>query len=393
MREGVEMKLYEYETRELAAKYKIPMPTGKIAFSPEEAKQIAEELGTSVMIKAQVPSKGRGKEGGVLLAITPSDAEKHAKRILSKKTKGFTPRSVLVEEEISFKKELYFGMMLDRSSRRYVIIVSSEGGLEIEDVPKISPDKIIKFFIDPMEGFHPFHARQLASKLGYTGSQLVKLADIFYNFYRLAMDYDAELMESNPILVRDDGTFVTTDPRISIDDNALFRHPKLVRKIIQMRKLSCVREETPEQLSPVELEANKAGLDYVKLDGNIGIIGNGAGLVMATLDMIRWYGGRPANFLDVGGGASSKKMMVALKVVLSDSSVNGLFVNILGGITRCDEIAKGIIEARESFKFTKPIVIRLVGTNEEEGKRILKDADIPVFDSMEKAAEYIVECV
>lgn len=387
------MKLYEYETRELAAKYGIPMPAGEIAFSPEEAEQVAEKLGVSVMVKAQVPAKGRGKEDGVLLARTPAEAKIQAERIMSKKIKGFTPRSVLVEEEISFKKELYFGMMLDRSSRKYVIIVSSQGGIELEDVPKVSPEKIIKFFVDPMEGFHRFHARQLASKLGYTGSQLIELADIFYNFYKLAMDYDAELMESNPILVRDDGKFVTTDPRIAIDDNALFRHPKLMKKIMNIRKLSCAKEETQEHLSPFELEAKRAGLDYVKLDGNIGVIGNGAGLVMATLDIVRWYGGKPANFLDVGGGASSKKMMVALNVVLSDSDVKGLFINILGGITRCDEIAKGIIEARQSFKFTKPIVIRLIGTNEKEGRRALKDANIPVFDSMEEAAEHIVECV
>lgn len=387
------MKLYEYETRLIASKYGIPMAKGKLALSPEQAAQVAEDIGTPVVVKAQVPAKGRGKDGGVLTARTPSEAELLAKIILNKKIKGFTPRSILIEKKISFKKELYFGLMVDRSSRSYVIIGSTEGGLEIEDVPNTAPEKIEKVYVDPIEGFHPFQARELVRRLGFTGSQLIELSDIFFKLYRLAMDYDAVLMESNPILIKYDGKFVTTDPRIVIDDNALFRHQKLIKKLMEKRRLACVKEEMESEIPASILEARKVGLDYVKLGGDIGVIGNGAGLVMATLDMIKWYGGKPANFLDVGGGASSEKMAAALNVVLSDPAVKGLFINILGGITNCDEIAQGIAKSRKWFKSTKPTVIRLMGTNEEEGKRILKDAAIPIFDSMEEAAEHIVNIV
>jgi succinyl-CoA synthetase beta subunit len=253
--------------------------------------------------------------------------------------------------------------------------------MEIEEIAAKTPEKIVKVLIDPLHGFQPYHARQIARKIGYSGKQMLSLASTFYKLYKLAMNYDAELAEMNPLMEKHNGEFVAADTRLIIDDNALYRHPELESK-------PASREEG---LTPQEIEAKKGGLAYVKLDGNIGIIGNGAGLVMATLDTIQLYGGKPANFLDVGGGASAERMTTALNIVLSDAKVEAVFINILGGITRCDEIAKGILEARKRIGFAKPIVIRLVGTNEEEGRRILTEAGIHVLSSMEEAAQKVVE--
>jgi succinyl-CoA synthetase beta subunit len=262
-----------------------------------------------------------------------------------------------------------------------VAVASSVGGMEIEEIAARAPEKIVRVFIDSIYGFQPYHARQVARKMGYSGKQMLGLASAFCNLYRLAIDYDAELAEMNPLIEKPNQEFVAVDTRLIIDDNALYRHPEL--------KTRPTSEES--QLTPQEIEAAKSGLAYVKLDGNIGIIGNGAGLVMATLDTIQLYGGKPANFLDVGGGASAEKMTAALNIVLSDTNVDTVFINILGGITRCDEIAKGILEARKRIGFKKPIVIRLVGTNEEKGRQILTEAGIPVLSSMEEAAEKVVE--
>jgi len=244
------------------------------------------------------------------------------------------------------------------------------------------PEKIVKLFVRPLYGFRPYHARQIAKKLGYIGNQMRELTAILLKLYRVAMDYDAELCEMNPLVETMEGEFVAADARLIIDDNALYRHPDFRRRLI---------EKGGTELTSQELEARKSGLAYVKLDGNIGVIGNGAGLVMATLDAIQLYGGNPANFLDVGGGASSDKMAAALNLVLSDPRVEVVFINVLGGITRCDEIAKGILEARNRIGFAKPMVIRLVGTNEEKGKHVLLKSGIQVLDSMEEAAERAVE--
>jgi succinyl-CoA synthetase beta subunit len=253
--------------------------------------------------------------------------------------------------------------------------------MDIEEIAEKHPEKIIKFLINPKMGFRSFHARQIARKMGYEGSQLNAIGKIFERLYKINIDYDAELIEMNPIVETAEGEFVAADARIIMDDNALFRHPQYKKRFF----------ESESELSPQEIEALKNDLAYVKLEGNIGVIGNGAGLVMATLDTIQLYGGKPANFLDVGGGASAEKIALALKIVLSDPNVETLFINILGGITRCDEVAKGILEAKKKMEVTKPMVIRLVGTNEEEGKRILTEAGIPVLDSMEEAAEKVVE--
>lgn len=376
------MKLLEHEAKSIFSEYRIPVPKGELATSPSEARRIAAKLNSSVAVKAQIPVAGRGKAGGIVFADTPAEAEMAAKKLLNRQMRGIAVDSVLVEEKISILKELYFGITVDRSRRSYVAIASSEGGMEIEEIAARMPEKIDKIFVDPLYGFRSYHARQIAAKLGYEGKRMLNLAGILSKQYKLAMDYDAELAEMNPLVETTDGRFVAADTRLIVDDNALYRHPKFRKRLTEKTGLT-----------PQELEARKSGLAYVKLDGSIGVIGNGAGLVMATLDSIQLYGGEPANFLDVGGGASSDKMAAALNIVLSDPGVDVVFVNILGGITRCDEVARGILEARRRTGFRKPMVIRLMGTNEEEGRRILTDAGIHVLSSMEEAAGKAVEIV
>lgn len=376
------MKLFEHEAKEIFSKYEIPIPNGGLANSPAQARETAKRVKAPVAVKAQVLVAGRGRAGGILFANSPREAELSSRKLLGAKIRDLRVQSVLVEEKLPIRKELYFGITLDRSSRSYVAIASSEGGVEIEETAATTPEKIVKTFVDPLYGFRPYHARQIAKKLGYMGNQMRELAVIFLKLYRVAMDYDAELCEMNPLIETTEGKFVAADTRLIIDDNALYRHPDFQRRLI---------EKGEAGLTPQELEARKSGLAYVKLDGNIGVIGNGAGLVMATLDAIQLYGGNPANFLDVGGGASSDKMAAALNLVLSDPHVEVVFINVLGGITRCDEIAKGILEAKSRMGFVKPMVIRLVGTNEEEGRRVLIEARIQVLDSMEEAAERAVE--
>lgn len=375
------MKLFEHEAKKIFSKYKIPIPNGGLANSPAQARETTTRIKAPVAVKAQVLVVGRGRAGGILFANSPREAELSSRKLLGAEIKGLRVQSVLVEEKLPIRKELYFGITLDRSSCSYVAIASSEGGVEIEETASTAPEKIIKVFVDPLYGFRPYHARQIAKKLGYMGNQMRELAAIFLKLYRVAMEYDVELCEMNPLIETTGGKFVAADARLIIDDNALYRHPDFKRRLI---------EKGGAELTPQELEARKSGLAYVKLDGNIGVIGNGAGLVMATLDAIQLYGGSPANFLDVGGGASSDKMAAALNLVFSDPQVEVVFINILGGITRCDEVAKGILEVKGRIGFAKPMVIRLVGTNEEEGRRVLTEAGIHVLDSMEEAAERAV---
>ena len=375
------MKLLEYEAKRILAKYGVPTPKGELATNITQAREIALKLNPPLAVKAQVPVAGRGKAGGILFADSTADVEKAVEKLLSMQIRGIPIRSVWIEEKIKAKKELYFGMTVDRFIKSYVAIASSEGGMEIEEVAAETPEKVIRFPINPQWGFRPHHARQIAKRMGYSGNQLSILGNIFHSLYRAGMDYDAELIEMNPLVETPDGNFVAVDTRMIIDDNALFRHPEFKERILE------------GELSPQEIEAARNDLAYVKLDGDIGVIGNGAGLVMATLDAIQLYGGKPANFLDVGGGAPSEKIAAALKIVLSDPNVKALFINILGGITRCDEVAKGVLAAKAKLGIEKPLVIRLVGTNEEEGKRILTEAGIHVLESMEEAAQRVVEIV
>jgi len=374
------LKLYEYEAKTIFKRYDIPTPNGGLATNPKEARNIAIKVNNAVVVKAQVLLAGRGKAGGILFANSPEETEKTAEKLLNMKIKDVKVQGVWVEEKVSAKKELYFSVTVDRSSRCYVAIASSEGGVEIEEVAAKAPEKIIKVFIDPVYGFRLHNARQIAKSLGYTGVQMLDLTSTLVKHYQLTIEQDAELAEMNPLIEKPDGKFVAADTRIIIDDNALYRHPEFKKRPFE-----------EAELTPQEQEAQKSGLAYVKLDGDIGIIGNGAGLVMATLDAIQLYGGKPANFLDVGGGASSDMMAAALNIVFSDPKVRVVFVNILGGITRCDEVANGILETKKKVGFTKPMVIRLVGTNEEEGRRILTDAGIHVLNSMEEAAKKTVE--
>lgn len=376
------MKLFEYEAKNLLAKYGIPTPRGALAVTSTQAKEAASQLHAPYAVKAQVLVAGRGKAGGIQFANTEEEVEETAEKILGMKIKGLKVSNVWIEEKIKVKKELYFGITTDRSRRCYVAVASTAGGVNIEEVATKTPEKIIKIFIDPVLGFRSYHARQMASNMGYSGKSMLKLATIFEKLYKVAMDYDAELIEMNPIVETTEGQFVAADARLIIDDNALYRHPQYKERLFS---------EDKTELTPEEIRARKAGLAYVQLDGNIGIMGNGAGLVMATLDAVQLYGGKPANFLDVGGGASEEQITAALDILLTDTKASVIFINILGGITRCDNVAKGILGAKKKVSSTKPMVIRLVGTKEEEGRRILTEAGIHVLDSMEEAAKKAVE--
>jgi len=375
------MKLYEYEAKNILAEYGIPTPRGGLATNASEAREIAAKLKPPLVVKAQVLVAGRGKAGGILFADSIAEVERTVEKILKMQIKGIPVKKVWIEEKTQTKRELYFGITTDRFNQSYVAIASAVGGMEIEEIAEKAPEKIIKFLINPQHGFHSFHARQIARKMGYAGSQLSEIGRIFEGLYRVAMDYDAELIEMNPLVETVDGKFVAVDARIIIDDNALFRHQEYRKRLL----------EGEGELTQQEQEAVKNDLAYVKLDGNIGVIGNGAGLVMATLDTIQYFGGKPANFLDVGGGAPAEKIATALQIVLSNPKVKALFINILGGITRCDEVARGILEAKAKVEVKKPMVIRLVGTNEEEGKQILTKAGIHVLESMEEAAQRVID--
>jgi succinyl-CoA synthetase beta subunit len=377
------LKLYEYEAKNMLTQYGIPVPQGALITNANRAVSAVAKLKPPFAVKSQVLVAGRGKAGGILFADSAEEAEKAAEKLLKTTIKGIRVKKVLIEEKLPVNKELYCGVTIDRFARSYVALASATGGMEIEEIAATTPQTILKILINPQQGFRSFHARQFARKLGYHGASLAELARIFEKLYQAGMDCDAELIEINPLAETGDGSFVALDARIIMDDNALFRHQEYKTRLLEEE-----RDHTPQ-----ETQALRNDLAYVKLEGNIGVIGNGAGLVMATLDMIRYYGGEPANFLDAGGGAPAERIAAALQIVLSDQNVKALFVNILGGITRCDDVARGIIEASKSATLTKPMVVRLVGTNEEEGERILAEAGIPVLDSMEEAAIRVVEIV
>jgi succinyl-CoA synthetase beta subunit len=375
------LKLYEYEAKNIFKTYGISTPRGEVVTNPNEARMVAANLKSPFAVKAQVLVAGRGKAGGILFADTVEETAKAAENLLRKQVKGMTVKKILVEERIPIVKELYFGITIDRFERRYVMIASLKGGEEIEEIAAKTPNAIIKSPINPQQGFRNSDAKQIAKKMEYRGNQLNELAEILVQLYRAGMDYDAELIEINPLAEIADGGFVAADARLIIDDNALFRHPEL-----EKRWFTEERENTRE-----EIEATRNGIAYVKLDGDVGIIGNGAGLVMATLDVVQYYKGKPANFLDLGGGAPVERITAALEIVLSNPNVKAVLVNILGGLTRCDDVARAIVEATQSSRASKQFVIRLVGTNEEEGKRILKQEGIAVLDSMEEAAQRVVQ--
>lgn len=375
------LKIFEYEAKRIASQYGLHVPLGYLASSPQEARDIAQKLACPVVVKAQVLVAGRGKAGGIKLADTPDEAEKAAFTILGSKIKGEKVSKLLVEKRLDIARELYVGLVVDRSAKCYTLLASQVGGVDIEEVSQRTPEKIIKRPIEAGRAVEVFQARELAQSLGYKGTQVVELGAFIKELCSAANEYDSELAESNPLVETKDGEFVAADLRMIVDDNALFRHKLLLEET----------RDVEYELPPLEVKAREKGLAYVELDGDVGIVGNGAGLVMATLDMIQDYGGRAANFCDVGGGAGAQRIADALEVVLGNPKVMVLFLNIMGGITRCDDVAKGLLEVREKMGLTKPTVIRLVGTNEEEGRKILQEAGIPSLETMEDAAAKAVE--
>jgi len=375
------VKLFEYEAKSIAQKFAVPIPKGYVVSTPEEARKAFDNLGKRSIVKSQVLVAGRKKAGGIRFAFTSDEAYRVAKELLGMSIRGELVKKLLVEEVVETKRELYVGVTVNRSSKCYTILASTEGGIDIEEVASRSPEKIVRHDVDPILGLRDYEARIVGRKLGFSGKQLIDLTAIISKIYRICIAYDCELLESNPLLETEQENFVAADFRALIDDNSLYRHPEFQER---------AKEEGAE-MTPMELKAREKGLSYVELDGNIGVIGNGAGLVMATLDMINYYGGKAANFCDAGaGGATIDRIEAALELVLSNERTKALFINVLAGITRCDDVARGIVATREKAKIKVPIVIRMVGTNEEEGRRILEEAGIPFLDSMEEGAKEIV---
>ncbi|MEP7357029.1 MAG: ADP-forming succinate--CoA ligase subunit beta [Anaerolineales bacterium] len=369
------MKLHEYQSKLLFAANGIPIPRGKVAVTAREGRDIADELGGRVVIKSQVLVGGRGKAGGIKLAKTPQEAEDLTRQILGMTIKGLPVRKVLVDEAADIKTEIYLGITNDRATRRPVIIASAAGGVEIEEVARTDPDKIIREYIDPLLGLRDYQVRNVALAIELPRDHWRAFETIARGLYDTYIRTDATLAEINPLVITGDKRLVALDGKIVLDDNALYRHPDLA----EMRDL--------DEESSQETEARKHGLSYVKLDGEIGCMVNGAGLAMGTMDIVKLYGGSPANFLDIGGGAQADKVAAALRIILSDTKVKAILINIFGGITRCDEVARGIITALHELQTDVPMVVRLVGTNEEEGRRLLADANLITATSLVDAAQ------
>ena len=394
------MNIHEYQAKALLGKYGVAVPKGGVAFTPEEAEKIAGELGTSVVVvKSQIHAGGRGAgrfkndpngKGGVRIAKSPAEVKSHAAAMLgqilvTKQTgaKGKEVKRVYVEEGCDIKRELYLGMLIDRATGRITIIASTEGGMDIEEVAAKHPEKILKVAIDPATGLQPYHARKVAFGLKLEGKQIGSTVKFLTAMYEAFTGLDASIVEINPLIVTGAGQVLALDAKMNFDDNALFRHPNV-------EELRDADEE-----DPAELEAAKHALNYIKLDGNIGCMVNGAGLAMATMDIIKLYGGDPANFLDVGGGATRERVSTAFKLILSDKNVEGILVNIFGGIMRCDVIAEGVVAAAREVSLNVPLVVRLEGTNVELGKKVLKQSGLKIIsaDNLADAAEKIVEAV
>jgi succinyl-CoA synthetase beta subunit len=372
------LKLHEYQSKRIFARFGVPIPRGDVATTPEQARQIAARLGKRVVIKSQVLVGGRGKAGGIRLANNPDEAEEIADQILGMNIKGMTVKKVLVDEAADIATEIYLGIVIDRAQRRPIMMASSEGGVEIEEVARVSPERIVRITIDPFLGLQTYQGRELAFGIGLSKDLVGDFGKIAQGLYQAFLECDASLAEINPLVVTGQQKLLAVDGKMLLDDNALFRHFELT----EMRDAD---EETPE-----EQEARRHGLSYVKLDGQIGCMVNGAGLAMATMDITQLYGGQPANFLDIGGGAQADKVAAALRIILSDPNVKSVLFNIFGGITRCDEVAKGILEALEEVPTQVPMVARLVGTNEEEGRRILAEAKMATAATLAEAAEKAV---
>jgi succinyl-CoA synthetase beta subunit len=382
------MKIHEYQGKELLRKFGVPVPRGLVAHTPEEAFNAATELGTDVVVvKAQIHAGGRGKGGGVKLARSPEEARELASQILGMKlvTHQTTPegqevRVLLVEEGLPIDKEFYLGIVLDRASGRPVFMASSAGGMDIEEVAAHTPEKILKETIDPAIGFRPYQARKLAFGLGLPADLINQAAKFMQSLYTAYEQLDASLLEINPFLLTKDKRLIALDAKVNFDDNAMFRH----------KDFADLRDLNEEE--PLEIEASKFDLNYIKLDGNIACMVNGAGLAMATMDIIKLAGGEPANFLDVGGGASQERVEAAFKILLADENVEAVLINIFGGIVRCDMVARGVVGAANNLGLKLPVVVRLEGTNVEEGQRVIRESGLnfTVAKGMQDAAEKVV---
>jgi succinyl-CoA synthetase beta subunit len=382
------VKLFEFEAKGIFSKYGIPIPKGRIVYTSEDAKKVAVEIKRPVMIKSQVLIARRGKAGGIKSAENAEETSAIADELIGSRIKGMNVSSLLVEEKLRIQKELFVSVAIDRSARCYVILVSTSGGMNIEEIGN-SPDKILRHNVRMIEGLHKYETIEIARRMGYKDTfkdgiwikrTMSKLSNVIYNLFRVALDFDAELAEINPLIETEDEEFIAADARMIIDDNSLYRHPEIKKKTLERER----------GLTSREIEAKRLGISYVELEGVIGVIGNGAGLVMATLDLIKLYGGKPANFLDVGGGASFDFVKKSVKTVFSKREVKVLLISILGGITRCDEIAKGIISSIEETNESRPLVVRIVGTKEEEAKQLLLNAGIKVTDDLENAVRKAV---
>jgi succinyl-CoA synthetase beta subunit len=382
------MKIHEYQAKGLLSKFGVPVPRGHVAFNADDARAAAQNLGTKVVVvKAQIHAGGRGKAGGVKLAKSPDEAVSLAQKILGMKLvtpqtgeEGRIVHRLLIEEGLDIKRELYLSLLVDRAVGAPVFMASAAGGMEIEEVAKENPDAIIRQRIDPASGFQPYHARKLAFGLGLPAEMVGTAVQFFQAIYRAFLELDASLLEINPLIVTGDGKLIALDAKVQLDDNAMFRHP-------DYKDLRDLDEETP-----LEVEASKFKLNYIKLDGNIACMVNGAGLAMATMDIIKLSGGNPANFLDVGGGASEEQVKNAFRILLSDPNVKAVFVNIFGGILRCDVLASGVVNAAKELKFKVPVVVRMEGTNVQQGQAILKNSGLnfTVAQGMKDGAEKAV---
>ena len=372
------MKIHEYQSKHIFAKYGVPIPNGKVAIAPKEARDIAKDLGGRVIVKSQVLVGGRGKAGGVKLANSPEEAEQHAATILGMNIKGLTVRKVLIDEASNIKSEIYLGITNDRAKRMPVMMVSAEGGVDIEEVARVSPEKIIKVHINPLLGLQGYQIRDIAVSIDLPRENWKEFSVIANGLWQAYDKSDATLAEINPLVITEEGTLLAVDGKMLIDDSAIFRHPD----IAEMRDTDVETE--------AETIAREHDLSYIKLDGEIGCMVNGAGLAMTTMDIVKLFGGSPANFLDIGGGANAEKVAAAFRIILSDPNVKVVLINIFGGITRCDEVAKGVLAAIEEVKPDVPMVVRLVGTNAEEGRALIAAANMITAETLAEAAEKAV---
>lgn len=373
------MKIHEYQAKQIFSNYGIPITRETLCFTSDEVVVAAEQLGYPCVVKAQVLTGGRGKAGGVKLVKSKEEAQQAANQILGMDIKGYKVEKVIVAEGIKFHSEIYVGLTIDRNTKSVILMVSKEGGVEIEEVAKTNPEAILKFPIKADLGMQTFQAREIAFQV-FDDYQLVKEAvKLFQKLYQIVLDKDASLVEINPLVITDDNHLLALDGKMNFDDNALYRQPE-IEELFE-----------PDADEKTEIEAKEKGLSYIKLNGNIGYMVNGAGLAMATMDMIKMYGGEPANFLDIGGSSNPQKVIDAMNLILSDKNVKVVMINIFGGITRCDDVARGLLEALKVLDVKVPIIVRLSGTNAKEGLKILKDTNLTVVESMSEAAKMAIQ--